>query len=94
MVLHRFDELTALVDALCQDKALGKRVDRPCDRLREGMAKVAGGELSRTELAASILEVVGEDKQTPITRMIIRKITHKRPMFVPGEAHLDLFLFF
>ena len=51
-----------MLDTLLRDKGLGKRVDRPCDRLREGMARVEGGELSRQAFDAALVEVVGVEK--------------------------------
>ena len=69
-------ELEALVDTLCHDKALGKRVDRPCDRLREGMALVGSGELSQAELALALLEVAGEDK----VERAVRHVRHERQL--------------
>jgi len=55
-------ERRAMMDELFRDKALGKRVDRPCDRLREGMARVEAGALSHAAFNAALIEVAGIDK--------------------------------
>jgi len=72
-------EMKAVLEEVLRDKALGKRVDRPCDRLREGMARVDSGALSRAAFDAALIEVAGAPK-------IERAVHHVRSL---SDAHSD-----
>lgn len=72
-------ERKQLLDELLRDKALGKRVDRPCDRLREGMARVDGGQLSKAAFDAALIGLAGPEK-------VERVMNHVRS---PSDARSD-----
>ena len=72
-------ERKQLLDELLRDKALGKRVDRPCDRLREGMTRVDGGQLSKAAFDVALVDLAGPEK-------VERVMNHVRS---PSDARSD-----